>query len=58
MKKKKSKTEICDECQGTGKCFFCGGTGLDLTKRKCKGCQPPGSGRCSKCAGSGQMLSK
>ena len=56
MAKKEHKTVECDECQGTGKCFFCGGSGQTPKKKQCSGCQPPGTGRCSKCSGTGQMF--
>jgi len=55
MPKKEHKTVECDECQGTGKCFFCGGTGKGQNQKPCSGCQPPGTGRCSKCSGTGRM---
>ena len=56
MPKKQYKTIDCDECQGTWKCFFCGGTGRTPNKKPCSGCQPPGTGRCSKCSGTGKMF--
>jgi hypothetical protein len=56
MPKKEYKTVECDECQGTGKCFFCGGSGSAANKKPCSGCQPPGTGRCSKCSGTGKMF--
>jgi len=56
MAKKEHKTVQCDECQGTGRCFFCGGSGETTEKKQCSGCQPPGSGKCSKCSGTGRMF--
>lgn len=58
MPKREMKTAECNECQGSGKCFFCGGTGQQKVpqKKQCSGCQPPGSGRCSKCSGTGRMF--
>lgn len=41
----------CTQCQGTGKCNFCNGSGKDYAHHDCGTCK--GSGRCYRCQGSG-----
>lgn len=45
------KEVTCVQCQGTGKCSSCNGTGQDYDNHTCGTCQ--GSGKCYRCKGTG-----
>lgn len=45
------KTITCTECQGTGKCSSCNGSGQDYGNHNCSTCK--GSGKCYRCKGTG-----
>ena len=45
------KEVTCVQCQGTGKCSSCNGTGQDYANHTCGTCK--GSGKCYRCKGTG-----
>ena len=45
------KETVCVQCQGTGKCSSCNGSGQAYNNHTCGTCQ--GSGKCYRCKGTG-----
>lgn len=43
----------CPSCYGDGRCYSCGGSGIDMYDDKCDRCY--GSGKCQTCYGSGTV---
>ena len=54
-----SRSMLCRQCNGDGKCAECNGTGtnvhLNEDQPKCRNCE--GSGKCPECDGTGFTLS-
>ena len=46
------KEETCVQCQGTGQCSTCNGSGKLNAKDSCYSCR--GSGKCYRCKGTGK----
>ena len=47
-----AKETTCVQCQGTGRCSSCNGTGNDYGTHTCGTCK--GSGKCYRCKGTGK----
>ena len=45
--------QICQTCEGSGKCVTCNGTGEDVEEHVCLGCR--GDGKCPDCKGRGSQ---
>lgn len=50
--------KLCPECEGTGLCRHCKGTGKIPGSGLCTQCEHKGNGRCHRCHGKGKIEQK